>query len=338
MTPLPPDRHPPVPVALFRLRVLLALVGCSLLWAASPAFAQEATPRPSAPQELWDAYPLTASPTPTPATTAAAASSPATEQRKVRAPTTPAVGDGSAVPPVLAGLVLALGAIALLWTFRPGRRRPAAPAVVDATASDSGSSSGAAPIGVARDGSRQDPLSPPAARAQSPRPRRAETLLLSAADPPPAGNGHGGHDAHPPLDLTAPVGQGEPAPIAPRAPASAAPHRPPAAPPDPRRAWSAEVTWAFSGSEPRFAAVARSEQHEDPSVIAESPPLQWPPAGPAAVQALTEAVAELERALLAAGWTALEPGSAWYARRFGWKPKTHVAAAPVSSPAGARTL
>jgi hypothetical protein len=137
-------------VALFRLRVLLALVGCSLLWAASPAFAQEATPRPSAPEELWDAYPLTASPTPTPATTAAAASSPATEQRKVRAPTTPAVGDGSAVPPVLAGLVLALGAIALLWTFRPGRRRPAAPAVVDATASDSGSSSGAAPIGVAR--------------------------------------------------------------------------------------------------------------------------------------------------------------------------------------------
>ena len=60
----------------------------------------------------------------------------------------------------------------------------------------------------------------------------------------------------------------------------------------------------------------------------QSAPLEWPPASAAAVQALTDAVAELERELLAAGWVALEPGAGWFAKRFAWKPVIVVEPAP----------
>ena len=347
------------------LGVLLALAGCSLLWAVDPALAQKATPTPSAAQELWDAYPLNA--TPTPATITAAAQSPAAEERKVSAPAAPADDDGSAVPPVLAGLVLALGAAALLWTFRPGRtrRRSGAPAIAVAGAPGAASLSATPALGAAKVGGRQASPARPAVPGPGARPRRAETLLLSAADPPAAGGGNDGRGAHAPLDRPAPIAPippatpapsppapiaanppvtpapsppapitaNPPAPIAANPPAAAAPSRPRAAPPDPRRAWSAEIAWAGSEGEPRFAALARSGQDEDPTIVAESPPLQWPPVGPAAVQALTDAVTELESALLAAGWIALEPGSAWYAKRFGWRPKTPVAATAGRKPA-----
>ncbi len=105
--------------------------------------------------------------------------------------------------------------------------------------------------------------------------------------------------------------------------------RPAAAlPPDPRRGWRAEIEWTGAGDESRFAVVARTGKQADRSVVAQSAPLEWPPTSAAAVQALTDAVAELERELLAAGWVALEPGAGWYAKRFGWKPVIVVEPAP----------
>ncbi len=85
-------------------------------------------------------------------------------------------------------------------------------------------------------------------------------------------------------------------------------------PTDPRRAWTAEVEW----SESRFAVVAR-ERDGDPGVrLATSGPLPWPPSDANALQDVTRAAERLESSLLAAGWTPLPPGSAWYAKRFAW--------------------
>jgi hypothetical protein len=95
-----------------------------------------------------------------------------------------------------------------------------------------------------------------------------------------------------------------------------------AAPPDPRGRWTAEIAWHQRGREGRFSVVARpagAGAAED-AVVAESGPLEWPPQGPASVQALADAASELEAALAGAGWRRLAPGRAWYAKRFAWDP------------------
>jgi hypothetical protein len=87
------------------------------------------------------------------------------------------------------------------------------------------------------------------------------------------------------------------------------------APPNPHRAWTAVIEW----HETRFRVTTRPPG-EHGRVLAESGPLAWPPADPAAVQALSEAAERLEAALLSAGWRALPPGREWYAKRFAWEP------------------
>jgi hypothetical protein len=87
------------------------------------------------------------------------------------------------------------------------------------------------------------------------------------------------------------------------------------APPDPHRAWTAVIEW----HETCFR-VATRPPGEHGRVLAESGPLAWPPADPAAVQALREAAQQLEAALISAGWRALPPGREWYAKRFAWEP------------------
>jgi hypothetical protein len=94
----------------------------------------------------------------------------------------------------------------------------------------------------------------------------------------------------------------------------------PALPPDAQRAWTAEVTWHETDAEARFYVMARSTHGGEAITIARSPALEWPPAGPESVQAVTEAVETLEVSLVAAGWTVLPAGAAWYAKRFAWKP------------------
>ena len=117
-------------------------------------------------------------------------------------------------------------------------------------------------------------------------------------------------------------------------PSPAAPRATGAAPPDRRLAWTAEIEWRHADGESRFCVIARGP---GTVTLAQSPPLEWPPAGPAAVQAMTDAAETLSATLAAAGWKALPPGHSWYAKRFAWEPGTAepTEAAPVE-PAPAR--
>ena len=298
--------------ALARLRCALpALLACALAWGPDPAVGQEKTPTPSA-EELWNAYPLQ----PTPEPTATTAQSPAAQEREVIA-TAPSTDDGgSLVPPLIAGLVLALGALALLATFRPGRARRSrvAKPVTPRASLTPATTNGTGPVGATH--AARAPQPAPRARAtQGPaRPRRAETLL-NTADRPDAGARQAAHPARP-------------APAAATTDSQRAVDAPRAVPPDSRRRWSAEIAWI--GPESHFAVLARPGDEGDPIVVARSPTLEWPPTNAVAVQALTESVAELEQTLLTAGWTALEAASAWYAKRFAWKPVTAPAPGPAA--------
>ena len=105
--------------------------------------------------------------------------------------------------------------------------------------------------------------------------------------------------------------------------------------PTKRHSWRAEVSWNETEAGAHFSVIARTDGQEQARVIAESPSLEWPPTSPAAVRALNVAVAELERRLLAAGWTPLSAGPEWYAKRFAWIPPV-APAAERSSPAQLR--
>jgi hypothetical protein len=112
------------------------------------------------------------------------------------------------------------------------------------------------------------------------------------------------------------------------APAAAPPPRP-LAPPDPGQAWAAEIGWDVVDGGAQFRVVARPVDGGEQVVLDESPPLEWPPSGARAVQALTDAVRAFESALVAAGWAPLPRGSAWYAKRFTWQPGASPRPAPV---------
>ena len=92
-------------------------------------------------------------------------------------------------------------------------------------------------------------------------------------------------------------------------------------PPDLDRPWTAALECRHTDAEARFCVIARRDGGEPGRVLADSGPLEWPPTGPAAVQALTEAAETLEGALLAGGWKSLPPGREWYAKRFAWEPE-----------------
>ena len=95
--------------------------------------------------------------------------------------------------------------------------------------------------------------------------------------------------------------RGQPVPAAP------APH-----------AWSAEIEWRATDGGARFHVIARQDEGDETLAVAESAPLEWPPKSAEAVSAMTAAADDLESRLVAAGWTPLAPGDAWYARRFAW--------------------
>jgi hypothetical protein len=222
---------------------VLALAASVLLGPVDAVAGQ--SPTPSA-RELWDAYPLHAAPEPG---ATDRKQGPANGGRRVSAPATSSEsGGGTGVAPPLAGLALAIGAMAMLWTFRAQPR----------------------PLRAV----------PP---ARGPRERRGAASVQ-------------------------------------------------AAPPDPSRSWTAEVQWQRSGANARFVVLARSGESDDRSVVAESASLSWPPTGPATVQALSDAVAELERGLLAAGWTPLPPGPEWFAKRFAWNAAAMAEPAAVAEP------
>jgi hypothetical protein len=103
-------------------------------------------------------------------------------------------------------------------------------------------------------------------------------------------------------------------------------------PPEPRGAWLAELEWRVDGESAVFEAVARSPAGQRRVVVARSQALRWPPVDRAAVGALGDAVDELERSLLAAGWTSRSAGAEWYAKRFAWSPRPAAVDATAPSP------
>ena len=141
-------------------------------------------------------------------------------------------------------------------------------------------------------------------------------------------DGEGGGTGDDPRRRDGPAG---PAGQALAGPPVAAPARA-GAPPDPRRSWAAEIEWRQIDGESRFCAIARGAATVE---VAQSPPLDWPPEGPAAVQAVTDAADELAATLVAAGWKPLAPGSAWYAKRFAWEPGARPRTSP-GKPTGAK--
>ncbi len=95
--------------------------------------------------------------------------------------------------------------------------------------------------------------------------------------------------------------------------------------PAPRRspssAWAAEIGWHRAGDAAQFSVTAHLVgADEEPAELGASARLRWPPDGARSGQALTDAVKELDAALVAAGWTPLARGGAWYARRYAWQP------------------
>jgi hypothetical protein len=119
----------------------------------------------------------------------------------------------------------------------------------------------------------------------------------------------------PTADLAAP-----PPPVRPDAETPALPAGSPA-PPEPDRAWAAEIGWHLVDGESQFIVAARPvDGGAEPITLGASSLLEWPPRGARSVQALTDAVKALESTLVAAGWTPVPRGSAWYAKRFTWQP------------------
>ena len=159
----------------------------------------------------------------------------------------------------------------------------------------------------------------------SPTPQAPTAQPARSTPAPPPARAQGGAPLVPLLLLG--VGLGLAAAAVPelrrrRRPAATPPPEPEAArprgaiaPPNPHRAWTAVIEW----HETRFRVTTRPPG-EDGRVLAESGPLAWPPADPAAVQALSEAAQRLEAGLLSAGWRSLPPGREWYAKRFAWEP------------------
>lgn len=118
-------------------------------------------------------------------------------------------------------------------------------------------------------------------------------------------------------------------------PAADVPPKPTAVPaPDPRRRWLAEVEWHQDGDAARFRAVARTPDGQEETVISESARFEWPPASQEAVRAFTRAAHDVADAVGSAGWSPIEPGRSWYAKRFVREPDPAPAEDRTRPPAG----
>jgi hypothetical protein len=287
--------------------VTLLVTVLGLAASGSPvALAGTGSGEPSA-HELWKSYPLhpgsgaTAAPSPRGgAVPAHAASSPAAGRP---GPSGADGGDDGAVARTLAlvtAILLAAAAAAGLALGRP------------------------------RAGARRGP---PRFAEAAPRLLASAVRLAAAGGTPPRGVRHPyRRDAGPrPLRAVATRGRGRPPREAER-PGGQAPR-----PPDASRRWTAEMGWADGEPGPRFSVVARDDERGEEGVLAESPPLEWPPSSSEAVAALTSAADDLARAVIGAGWIPLAPGAAWYARRFAWEPVAEpVEPAPEQPPPALR--
>jgi hypothetical protein len=272
-----------------------------------PAHAGAQAPsRSPTPEELWKAYPLDQTAAHAePKATAPATASAVTERQPLAA----AGPDDEAAAPVIVLVLLALltagGVLTLRTTRRGGKREPRAAATPGPRAYTM-----VKPVPTRTHGG-SGRFTPVAARNRGARATAVVGSERSRGVPPE------------PAPATSPPAR-DPSPAAP--PVAAA------TPPDRGLAWTAEIEWRHDEGESRFCVIARGP---DTVTLAESPPLEWPPSGPAAVQAMTDAVEKLSATLAAAGWKALPPGHSWYSKRFTWEPAGAEGAepAPVEPPA-----
>jgi hypothetical protein len=288
------------------IAVALCLFAVLALLAPVAGLAQDPAKTP-APERLWKAFPL--DPRASPSAQPVAASSPSRAESDGR-PAAASRADGGGVPGVLLGLLVLLAAGATMTVLQTRRRRELSPSVRPAPR----------PIGPVPSVPTPGRSGRFARATARPSGARAIATAASAADP---GRGASRAGGKPPAPLPAAKQAGGATPK--EAPATLAP-------PDRARAWTAEIEWRRADDGSRFCVVARGA---GTTTLAQSPPLEWPPAGPAAVQAMTDAAEKLETALVAAGWTALPPGSAWYAKRFAWKPAHAERSATPVEPAAA---
>lgn len=286
-----------------------------MLWClpAGTGVAQDRSPSPNA-GKLWKKYPF--APTAAPSATAAqptATPTPASS-RTARADRASTDGGGLTQILVLAALIMIGGAMVFLGVRgrRENDRRadaePPPPTAIEA------------------------PAARPALWHERGRFSRAtpSTSQLAAATPV---SGLERHRAGP-LRAAEPS-RPEPAAVSgdPSSATPAATKAPEGSPPDPRLGWTADIEWRQTDGVSRFVVIARGAGTVE---LAQSPPLKWPPSGPAAVQAMNDAADKLADTLLAAGWKPRKPGDAWYAKRFAWEPVVDEGAdAAPSKPAAA---
>jgi hypothetical protein len=271
-----------------------------------------------APEQLWRAYPLDQ--TDSPSAQPVAASPPARAQPD-RRPVAVSRPDSDGGAPVIVLVLLALFAAGAAMTFMGIRRRrepePAAAAVLLAPR----------PAGTA-------PVLPPLWRGRSgrfPQATRGPSRTLPAIARAASAQDPGAGEPRPGGKVPAPVGTASPAHGDPSQPSPVAAVAP-ASPPDRSRAWTAEIEWRQSDADGVFQAVARPTEGHGEATIAESARLEWPPKGPASVEGLRQAAERLEVLLLAAGWEPLPSGARWYAKRFAWEARQLVEAPASAEP------
>jgi hypothetical protein len=310
----PPDK------ACTRVAVALCLFASLASLPPQAAAAQNRSKSP-APEQLWKAYPL--DPTVSPSAQPVAAAPPARGQPD-RRPVAVSRPDSNGGAPVVVLVLLALFAAGAAMGFLRIRRRrkpePAAAAMLLAPR----------PVGTA-------PVLPPLRHGPSGRfapatQRPSRTLpaiaRASAQNPGPREPRAGG-------EVPASVAAASPTNPAHRDPSQLTPAAAVAAasPPDRTREWTAEIEWRQTDAEGAFRVVARPTGGYGEATIAESARLEWPPKGPASVEKLRQAVEQLEASLLAARWEPLPSGGMWYAKRFAWEARQ-----PGAAPASAEPL
>jgi hypothetical protein len=294
--------------------VAVTVTVCLFAWLALlPAYAAVAQDRSGSPtpEKLWKAYPLV--PTAAPSATSSPAALAQADGKPLAAGRPSSDGGAPVLVFVLLALLMAGGAVTFLGVRR---RRDGEPQAADVPRAPTSAPAGRPAPALRHGGPGR--FSPATARTSDSR----ATTVVASAHTRGGGGPHAGGDA--PKSKPAAVSPaGDPSPVAAAAPAGA--------PPDRRLAWTAEIEWRHRDGESRFCVIARGA---GTVTIAESPPLEWPPGGPAAVQAMTAAAEKLAATLVTAGWKALPPGRSWYAKRFAWAP-VRAEATPVRSAAAA---
>jgi hypothetical protein len=279
--------------------------------------AQERSRSPS-PERLWKAYPLapTVEPGTQPKQTSSPAASVVTDRRPVG--TARAGTDGGTSVFVLA--LLAFVAAGGMLTFAGIRRRRASEPTATAVPLSSKLAEAAHPVPAARSRGPSGRFSRPAAK---PTARSTATATVAATQRPDSGGPGAADDPHR-REVPSPPATAEASPMTPVVTPA-----PAGSPPDPRLTWTAEIEWRRIDGESRFCVIARGAGTVE---VAQSPPLDWPPDGPAALQAVTDAADKLAATLVAAGWKPQPPGNAWYAKRFTWEPEPEPAKGSKAAP------